>query len=70
METEQKTIKEWLADLTNTNTSSEQDSLKMQNLLRRVGFPKAAVVVGVVYPEGRGRPVSIHAMAGVLLKAG
>ena len=59
-------IKSWLTKLSNTNTSPEQDSTRMANLLKRMGFPKARVVVGVVYPEGKGQPVSIHSMAKML----
>ena len=45
---------------------------RMQNLLHKVGFPQAVVVVGIVYPGGRGTaefpPVSINFMAQVLVK--
>lgn len=61
------TVKEWLEDVAKTNKSSEADSRKMQNLLHKVGFNNAVVVYGVVYPEGKGRPVSIHAMAKEIL---
>ena len=45
----------------------------MQWFLREIDFPKAVVVLGVVYMEGRGTikspPASIHAVAKMLLKA-
>jgi hypothetical protein len=63
------TVQEWLEDIAKTNKSSEDDSRKMQSLLHKVGFGNAVVVYGVVYPEGRGRPVSIHAMAKEILSS-
>jgi len=51
-EVKEQTVKEWLEGLANTSTSNDNDSTRMQNLLKRVGFPNAVVVVGVVYPEG------------------
>jgi len=62
------TVKEWLQGLADTDTSTDKDSTMMENLLHRVGFPSAKVVIGVVYPEGYGPPVSIHSMAKQLLK--
>jgi hypothetical protein len=61
-------IKEWLQQLADSNSSTEEDSVVMQRFLRGSGLPKATVVYGIVYPEGRGRPVSIHTIAGVLVK--
>jgi len=69
-EVKEQTVKEWLEGLANTNTSNDSDSTRMQNLLKRIGFPNAAVVVGVVYPEGAGPPVDIHTMARMILKQG
>lgn len=63
------TVKEWLEDVAKANKSSEEDSRKMQSLLHKVGFGKAVVVYGIVYPEGRGRPVSIHSMAKEILSS-
>jgi hypothetical protein len=57
------TVKEWLEGVAKSKQSSEKDSRMMQNLMHKAGFDKAVVVYGIVYPEGRGRPVSIHAMA-------
>lgn len=62
------TVKEWLHDLANTDTSNDDDSTKMQNLLRRIGFSKAVVVLGIVYPDGYGQPVDIHTMARGIIK--
>ena len=66
------TVKEWLEGIAASTTSDEQDGEKMQNLLRRVGFPRAVVVVGIVYVEGRGTidfpPMPIQGIAEVLLK--
>lgn len=71
---QEQTVKQWLEQVAGTDTSTEQDSDRMQNMLRRVGFPSAVVVMGVVYVEGYGTvdypPMSIHFMAGVLLKKG
>jgi hypothetical protein len=61
------TVLEWLENLSKAKSSSEQDSRMMQNLMHRVGYPKAVVVYGIVYPEGKGRPVSIHSMAQMML---
>jgi hypothetical protein len=66
------TIKEYLIDLSNRNTSSEKDDIMMQNLLRTSGlYPDAKVTMGVVYLEGRGTinnpPMSIQQTAKLLL---
>ena len=67
------TVKEWLHSVAETSKSSEKDSRMMANLLHRVGFPSAKVVVGIVYLEGRGTmdapPMSIHSIAKMLLKS-
>jgi len=66
------TVKEWLEGVSNTNQSSDKDSVMMENLLHRAGFPLARVVVGIVYLEGKGTldapPTSIHSMAKMLLQ--
>ena len=68
-----KVDKAWLASLAASNSSSDEDSAMMQWFLREIDFPKAVVVLGVVYMEGRGTikspPASIHAVAKMLLKA-
>mgnify|MGYP003137540737 CR=1 FL=1 len=57
------TIGEWIAELANSSESTEEDSIVMQNYLRRSGYGKARVVYGVVYLTGYGYPMSIHTMA-------
>jgi len=72
--TTQRTVRQWLESLAKTDTSVEKDSAMMQNLLRKVGFPNAVVTCGIVYAEGHGTiefpPISIHSMAGMLVKGG
>jgi hypothetical protein len=72
VETKPRTVKEWLQDLATTNQSTELDSAKMQNVLRKVGFPNAVVVMGIVYLEGHGTmeapPASLHTVAKMLVK--
>ena len=67
-----ETIGQWLEQLAAADSCTDQDCRKMQNLLRRVGFPKAVVVLGVVYPESQGTmefpPVGINLMAGLLVR--
>lgn len=63
-----------LERLSNSDSSSEQDSRIMQAILRQTGlYPNAVVVGGVVYLDGRGTmqnpPTSIHAVAKSILKA-
>ena len=64
---------EWLEDLANSTSSTEDDSHMMQGLLHRIDFPKAVVVCGIVYVDGKGTmkspPTSIHSMARMLVKA-
>lgn len=66
------TVGEWLARLAATNESEDKDSIKMQNLLHRLGFDKAKVLYGVVYLEGKGTieapPASIHSTAKSILQ--
>lgn len=63
------TIGQWLEGLAKSNSSSDEDSARMENFLRRYGFSRARVVLGVVYPEGKGAPISIHSMAQMCLDA-
>ncbi len=64
--------KDWLEDLAGRNTSEDLDNIAMQNLLRKLNFPNAVVVCGIVYFEGHGTmeypPVSIHSVAKTILK--
>ena len=73
MTTKTKTVRDWLEELANTDTSSEQDSDRMQHILHRLGFPDAVVVMGIVYLEGHGTidapPASIHSVARMILDA-
>ena len=67
-----ETVRQWLQTLAGCTHSGDTDSTKMTNLLHRVGFPKAVVVMGVVYLEGKGTmdapPTSIHSVAKMLLE--
>jgi len=66
---QKQTIAEWLEGLANSNQSTERDSTIMEGVLRtRLGFPKARVVIGVVYLEGYGPPIDIHSLARMILK--
>jgi len=64
----QETVGQWLEKLATTNSSSDQDSDRMEKLLKRCGLHSARVVVGVVYQEGQGQPIDIHTMARELVK--
>ena len=72
--TKTQTVKQWLEELANSTISTDSDSIKMTNLLHRVGFNQAVVVCGIVYLEGKGTmdapPTSLHSIAKMLLKAG
>ena len=69
--TKTQTVGQWLEELASSNQSSDLDSSKMANLLHRVGFPQAVVIVGIVYLEGKGTidapPMSIHAIAKMIV---
>ena len=64
---------EWLEELANSTSSTEDASQMMQGLLRMMKFHKAVVVCGIVYVDGQGTmqspPTSIHSMARMLVKA-
>ena len=64
-----ETVEDILKRLAKSDTSSGEDSIIVQKVMRLLGFPRAVVVYGVVYPEGVGRPMSIHSAAKVLLAA-
>lgn len=68
---EGRTVGEWLKELAKSSTSSEEDGVKMSNLLHLAGFPKAIVVCGIVYLEGKGTleapPTSINSIAEMLV---
>ena len=67
----EQAIGQWLEGLAASNQSNEQDSVKMANLLHRIGFPQAVVVCGIVYLEGKGTletpPASINHLAKILV---
>jgi hypothetical protein len=60
-----------LTRLAGSNESTDSDGAALQRFLRRIDFPRAVVVCGVVYIEGKGTleapPASVHAMAQMLL---
>jgi len=66
------TNKEFLNKLANKNESDSFDSEYMQVLLRKLGFPQAQVVTGIVYLDGRGTieapPSDVHSIAKKLLE--
>jgi hypothetical protein len=62
------TKREWLQQLANSTTSTEQDDTIMQDLLHRINLPKARVVCGVAYLEGIGQPISIQTVAQMILE--
>jgi len=68
MTTKEMTVKEWLKELSTTNTSTEYDDKMMQVLTRKCGFPLSVVTRGIVYLEGRGEPIDIHTIAKEILK--
>ena len=67
-----ETIGEWLENLVTEDTTYERDWVRMQNLLRRVGYPSAVCIFGIVYLEGHGTincpPVGIHSIARILVE--
>jgi len=63
------TTKEWLTQLASNSTSDEQDDILMQHLLRKGVLKDAVVTCGMVYPYGKGQPLSIHQIAQAILGA-
>ena len=63
---------DFLSELSNSNTSNQEQNDIMQILLRRLDFNKAVVIYGIVYLEGKGTrsapPTSINAIAKMILK--
>ena len=63
---------DFLSELSNSNSSNQEQNAIMQILLRRLDFNKAVVIYGVVYLEGKGTrsapPTSINAIAKMILK--
>ena len=62
-----------LARLAGGNESTDSDGAALQRFLRLIDFPKAVVVCGVVYLDGKGTlkspPASVHAIAKMVLGA-
>ena len=71
MENEKETYRDTLNRLATTNTSTDRDSAIMESLLHKMNFPRARVVLGTVYLEGRGTlscpPYDLHATAKMVL---
>ena len=63
---------DFLSELSNSDTSNQEQNDIMQILLRRLDFNKAVVIYGIVYLEGKGTrsapPTSINAIAKMILK--
>jgi len=63
---------DFLSELSNSNSSNQEQNAIMEILLRRLDFHRAIVLYGVVYLEGRGTrsapPTSINAIAKMVLK--
>jgi hypothetical protein len=72
MVTKNQSVGEFLKELANSNSSTEQDEKFMTSLLHRCGFSKAYVTCGIVYLEGQGNqncpPMSINQIAQEILK--
>ena len=62
----------FLSELSNSNSSDQEQNAIMEILLRRLDFHRAIVVYGIVYLEGKGTrsapPTSINAIAKMVLK--
>ncbi len=67
----EQTIGQWLESLATSNESGDNDGVKMQNLLHRIGFPSAVVTCGIVYLDGQGTidapPTAINSIAKMLV---
>ena len=72
MENENRTVLEVIKELSEKNTSDENDSMVIQYILRKIGYSNAIVTCGIVYLEGHGTinspPSDINSMAKTLLK--
>jgi len=71
--TKDQTVIDWIKGLSTSSQSDKMDSKLMQALLRRIGYPKAVVVSGIVYLEGHGTlnapPQSINKIAKTIYEA-
>jgi|GEM_PF-5488750 hypothetical protein len=61
------TVKQYLEKLASQDTNTERDEIIVSNILHKIGFPAARIVVGIVYLEGEGQPTSIQHVAGILV---
>ena len=63
---------DFLSELSNSNSSDQEQNAIMEILLRRLDFHRAIVVYGIVYLEGKGTigspPTSINSVAKMVLK--
>lgn len=66
------TGQEYLESLSNSISSTDDDALKIQNLMKNLGFPNCVVTCGIVYLDGKGTmenpPRSIHSIAKMILE--
>lgn len=63
------TVGQWVRELAVSNTSTEKDEQRIECIMRlSLGFGKCKVTGGMVYPDGRGQPIDIHALAGKLVE--
>ena len=62
---------ELLEKLEANNTTTETEGKQFEIVLNKIGFPRARVVCGVVYLEGKGTltcpPTDIHSVAKMVL---
>jgi len=67
------TIKEVLENISNNDTSTEQDEKVMMYILNKLGYTNSVIVCGVVYLEGKGTfenpPACIQNVARTILKS-
>jgi len=67
-----ETIKQYLEQLSNGNTSTSEDDIKIQRLMRALGSPNCVVTCGIVYLDGHGTienpPISIQQVVKSVLK--
>jgi hypothetical protein len=68
-----RTVGEWLKELSESTTSTEEDERVMRNLLHKYNFPWAVVTCGIVYLEGHGTaespPMPIQGIAKMILSS-
>ena len=66
------TYLEKLQELAVSNSCTEEDCVIVEEVARRIGFPKARVLCGIAYLEGKGTmefpPMSVNQLSGMLVK--